>query len=138
MGKYVSYPTGTAFGALQAQWAEPVTAAPTTTTIRVRNNTGKIITLIGAQCVCTQTNAAGGTQLDIQNAAAQPHLTAPINMAAAAAGIPEVSAAFAGAGGATVANGVDVYFVLTNAGGGGNSILNGQATLFYTCEFAST
>lgn len=140
MGRYTSYPTGTAFGALQAQWAEPIAAGAGAVTVRVRNNTGKLITLIAAHGFSSTANAQAGTQLDIQNAATASHLTAVINMQVGnqvnvAAGINGVGV---GAGN-TIANGVDAYFILTNAAGGGATVMtNAQATLYYTCEFAST
>jgi hypothetical protein len=99
-----------------------------------------LITLIAAHAFSSTANAQAGTQLDIQNAATASHLTAVINMQVgnqvnAAAGI---NALGVGAGN-TVANGVDVYFVLTNFNGGGATVMtNAQATVYYTCEFAST
>ena len=140
MGKYVSYPTGTAFGALQCQLAEPIAAGGANVTIRVRNNTGKIITLIAAHGFSSTANAQAGTSIDIQNAATASHLTAVINMQTGnqvnvAAGINGVGVA----AGNTIATGVDAYFVFANAAGGGATVMtNAQATLYYTCEFAST
>lgn len=136
MGRYVSHPTGTAYGALQCQLSEPIAAGGANVTIRVRNNTGKLITLIAAHGFSTTANNQAGTTLDIQNAATVSHLTAAINMQVAA----QVNAA-AGIAPAnnTVANGVDVYFIFANAAGGGATAMNdGQATLFYTAEFCST
>jgi len=135
MGRYVAYVAGSAIGALQCQWSEPLTAAPTTVTLRVRNNTGKTITLIAAQGFSETANNQVGTVLDIWANGATV-LTAPINM--------QVSDQINAAGGIapannTVANGVDILFTLTNFNGGGATAMNdAQATVFYTEEFAST
>ena len=132
MSSYVRYPTGTSCGALTAVASEPI--IPTgTTTIIVKNQTGSTMTLIGAQGFAT-TISGGGATLDIQNGAGATHLAAAIVLVA---GSSVGTTTITGAAGTTVVDNADVHFVFANAVGGVN-LADGQGTVTYTVQFAST
>lgn len=117
---------------LLAQSSEPI-AQGTNATIRVQNQTGAVLTIVGFEAFCTLAGNAGTA--DLQNAATATHLAAALNLSA---GATVASTTITGAAGTTKANGVDFYVVITNPGGAANFITNAQATITCSVPVAST
>lgn len=126
---YMRYPTAARnSGTLTAQVSEAI-APGGAQTIRVRNQSGATITIIGAQGFCTALSDGGAT-LDIQDNVAASHLGAAINLAA---GTRVSTTTITGAAGGTVADGDDIYYVFSNIAGAGN-MTDAQGTVTYTVE----
>lgn len=121
---------GTAYGAFQAQVSELVDPN-NTVTIRVRNTTGKTITLIAAQIFSS--NSSGISSLNITNSLGVSHLTAPINNNIS----NRVNTGTIAAGNNTAIANADIYFVFANGGGELGPLVNAQGTVFYTSRFSS-
>lgn len=122
---YMRYPPAAqCYGVATVQFSEPIAAGANP--IRWRNTFGNPITIIGLQAYAT-TLTATSCALDLQNAATASHLAAPLAMTAATR---TSTATITGAAGATIANGVDAYFIFTPVGGG--TATNVQATMTFT------
>jgi len=132
---YMRYPAGNTFISLLATSSEPVAqGAPGTNAIlRVRNQTGALLTIVGFEAFCTLVGNAGTA--DLQNAATNTHLAAVLTLAA---GATVATTTITGAAGTTVANGVDLYVVFSNPAGGANFITNAQAQITCSVPMAST
>lgn len=136
--RYVEYPTSRheSRGTLQAQVSSQIAAGAAAVTVTARNQTGRTITLIAAQGWSSTAHNQAGTQLEVTNAAAATHLTAPIDMQTAA----QVNVA----GGIeptnnTVADGAEILFTFTNAAGGGaTAMTDPQGTVWYNVDFMAT
>ena len=129
---YMRYPAGNTFITLLATSSEPI-AQGNNATLRVRNQTGAVLTIVGYEAFCTLAGNVGTA--DLQNAATATHLAAVLTLVA---GATVASTTITGLAGTTVANGVDAYVVITNPGGGANFITNGQATITCSVPMAST
>lgn len=129
---YMRYPAGNTFISLLATSSEPI-AQGTNATLRVRNQTGQIMTITGFEAFCTLAGNAGTA--DLQDVATATHLAAALNLGA---GATVASTTITGLAGTTKANGADFYVVLTNPGGAANFITNGQAQITCSVPMAST
>jgi len=130
MARTMQYPPVNNTISLRAASSEPI-AQGTAAALRVRNQTGKVLTITAFQCFCTLAGNAGTA--DLQNAAAATHLAAALNFSA---GATALTTTITGLALPTKANGVDFYFIFTNPGGAANFITNAQATV--TCTVLVT
>lgn len=126
------YHGGTTFIELKAAVCEPI-AQNSNSTIRVRNQTGYIMTITGLQAFCTLAGNAG--TVDLQDAVAASHLAAVLPLVA---GQVASTTTITGAAGTTRLNGTDFYVVFNNPAGGANFITNSQATVTGFVQLAST
>jgi len=129
---YTRYHGGSSFIELKAGVSEPI-AQGTNSTIRVRNQTGHIMTITGLQGFCTLAGNVG--TVDLQNAVAASHLAAVLPLVA---GQVASTTTITGAAGTTKIDGADFYVVFNNPGGGANFITNAQATITGFVQWAST
>lgn len=128
---HTRYHGGTSFIVLKAASCEPV-AANNASTIRVRNQTGHPMTLIGFSAYCTLSGNTG--TVDLQNAAAASHLAAAI---ALVNGTVVATTTFTGAAGNFKLNNTDFYVVFNNPAGVAN-ITDAQASITCDVQWAST
>jgi len=129
---YMRYPAGSTYISLLATSSEPI-AQGTAPTIRVRNQTGAVMTIVGFEAFCTLAGNVNSTA-DLRDAA-NTHLAAALVLSA---GATVVSTTITGVAGTTKANGADFYILWTNPGGAANFITNGQATVTCSVPMAST